>query len=175
MKTHWLLFSTYACQWVWRHWKTPGSARNNSYLWTHDLYSPVRNAFDAGKSITRASGRALGPRNRDIFWRSMKGNELLGEWHLGPKKVEISRAQPSPTCQSNGVASTKSITYGATLTHRSIIAIISAKYAMVFTWKMKVHNDLTQFPSPLCCRWCGGRARRVAAGRGAAARVVLLG
>jgi hypothetical protein len=28
-----------------------------SYLWTYDLYGPVRNAFDAGKSITRASGR----------------------------------------------------------------------------------------------------------------------
>jgi hypothetical protein len=43
---------------------------------------------------------------------------------------------------------------------------------MVFTRKIKV-SDLTQFPSPLCCRWCGGRARRVAAGRGAAARVAL--
>jgi hypothetical protein len=32
-----------------------------SYLWAYDLYDPVRNAFDAGKSITRASGRGLGP------------------------------------------------------------------------------------------------------------------
>jgi hypothetical protein len=27
----------------------------------NDLYGPVRNAFDAGKSITRARGRGLGP------------------------------------------------------------------------------------------------------------------
>ncbi len=37
-----------------------------SYLWTYDLYGPIRNAFDAGKSITRASGRGLGPGNRDF-------------------------------------------------------------------------------------------------------------
>jgi hypothetical protein len=29
----------------------------NSYLWAYDLYGPVRNAFDAGIFITRASGR----------------------------------------------------------------------------------------------------------------------
>jgi hypothetical protein len=34
-----------------------------SYLWTYDLYGPVRHAFDVGKSITRASGRGLGPGN----------------------------------------------------------------------------------------------------------------
>ncbi len=28
---------------------------------TYDLYRPVRNAFDAGKSITRASRRGMGP------------------------------------------------------------------------------------------------------------------
>jgi hypothetical protein len=26
----------------------------NSYLWTYELYGPISNAFDAGKSITRA-------------------------------------------------------------------------------------------------------------------------
>ncbi len=30
------------------------------YLWTYDLYGPVRNSFDADKSIARASGRGLG-------------------------------------------------------------------------------------------------------------------
>jgi hypothetical protein len=30
---------------------------HNIYLWTYDLYDPVRNAFDAGKSITRQMGR----------------------------------------------------------------------------------------------------------------------
>jgi hypothetical protein len=40
---------------------------SNSYLWTYNLYGPIRNAIDAGKSITRASGRGLGPGNRDFF------------------------------------------------------------------------------------------------------------
>ncbi len=33
---------------------------------TYDLCVPVRNAFDAGKSITRARG--LGPGNQDFCW-----------------------------------------------------------------------------------------------------------
>ncbi len=37
------------------------------YVCTYDLYGPVRNDFDAGASITRASGRGLGPGNRDFF------------------------------------------------------------------------------------------------------------
>ncbi len=41
--------------------------KNNSYLWTYDLYGPVRYAFDAGKSVTRAIRRGLGPGNRDFF------------------------------------------------------------------------------------------------------------
>jgi hypothetical protein len=40
---------------------------HNSYLWIYELYSPVRNDFDAGKSITRAIGRGSGPGNRDFF------------------------------------------------------------------------------------------------------------
>jgi hypothetical protein len=35
-----------------------------SYLWTYDLYGPVRNASDAGKYITWASGRGFGPGNQ---------------------------------------------------------------------------------------------------------------
>jgi hypothetical protein len=35
----------------------------NGYSWTSDLYDPIHNAFDAGKSITRASGRGLSPEN----------------------------------------------------------------------------------------------------------------
>ncbi len=34
-----------------------------NYLCTYDLYSPVRNFFDAGRYITWASGRGLGPGN----------------------------------------------------------------------------------------------------------------
>ncbi len=33
--------------------------QNISYLWIFDLYGPVRDAFDAGRFITRASGRGL--------------------------------------------------------------------------------------------------------------------
>jgi hypothetical protein len=38
-------------------------AGNSETLQTYDLYSPIRNGFDTGRSITRASGRALGPGN----------------------------------------------------------------------------------------------------------------
>ncbi len=38
----------------------------NSYLWTM-IYKAPHNAFDAGNSITRASGRWLGPGNRGFF------------------------------------------------------------------------------------------------------------
>jgi hypothetical protein len=51
-------------------------------------------------------GWAGDPGNQDIF-----SIELLGECHLGPKKVEISRAQPPLTCPSNGFGCIKSIMY----------------------------------------------------------------
>jgi hypothetical protein len=54
----------------------------NSYLWTYDLYGPVRNAFDAGNSITRASGRGLGPGDLD-FLGPVKWLQPLGNCHLG--------------------------------------------------------------------------------------------
>ncbi len=57
---------------------------HHSYLWTYDLKGPIRNAFDPGKSITRASGRGLGPGNGD-FWALWNGIESTGECHLGPK------------------------------------------------------------------------------------------
>ncbi len=39
----------------------------NSNLGTYDLYSPAHNVLDTCISITRASGRGLGPGNRDFF------------------------------------------------------------------------------------------------------------
>jgi len=42
-------------------------ASRNSYLCTYDLYGSVHNVFDAFRSITRASGRGLGPGNREFF------------------------------------------------------------------------------------------------------------
>ncbi len=48
----------------------------NRYLCTYDLYSSVHSVLDACISITRASGRGLGPGN---------GIEPIGECYLGPK------------------------------------------------------------------------------------------
>ena len=36
---------------------------NFNYLWTYDLYSPVCNVFDGGKSITRANFFGPNPSN----------------------------------------------------------------------------------------------------------------
>ncbi len=56
-----------------------------SNLWTYDLYRPIRNAFDAGRYITRGSGRGLGP-EIETFWALWNGIEPLGECHLWPKQ-----------------------------------------------------------------------------------------
>jgi hypothetical protein len=40
--------------------------QHNSYLCTDDLYSPVHNVLGACISITRASGRGLGPGNLEF-------------------------------------------------------------------------------------------------------------
>jgi hypothetical protein len=39
-----------------------------SYLWTYDLYYHLHHAFDADKSITKASGRGVGPWKSRLFW-----------------------------------------------------------------------------------------------------------
>ncbi len=58
----------------------------NSYLRTYDLYGPESSAFDAGKSITRASGRGLGPGNQDFFgpYEMASSHQASAVW--GPKK-----------------------------------------------------------------------------------------
>ncbi len=48
----------------------------NSYLCTYDTYGAVCHVFYVCRSITRASGRGLGPENRDFF---------------GPCKMALSR------------------------------------------------------------------------------------
>jgi hypothetical protein len=45
-----------------------------SCLLTYDLYSPIRNSFDAGKSIIHVTERS---KNRDIFWAQMAPASLL--------------------------------------------------------------------------------------------------
>ncbi len=39
----------------------------NNYLCTYDLYSPMHNVLDAFISITRGSGKGLGPGIREFF------------------------------------------------------------------------------------------------------------
>jgi hypothetical protein len=81
-----------------------------SYLYTYDLYRPVHNVFDACRSITRASRRGLGPGNRELLgpvkWLQADRRVPFGT------KLEISRSQPVPICQSNGSAGIKNITHG---------------------------------------------------------------
>ena len=75
--------------------KTPGVflTPNNNYLCTYDLYSPVHNVLDACISITWGKWEGVGPWNSRVFWALENGNEPVGKFHLGPKKLENSRAQ----------------------------------------------------------------------------------
>ncbi len=58
--------------------------KDNSYLCTYDLYGPVRNVFDTRRYITKASGRGLGPGNREFFWALWNGIEPISECHNAP-------------------------------------------------------------------------------------------
>ncbi len=70
---------------------------------SYDLFGPVRNAVDAGKSIARASGRGvLGP---------VKWHRAVRQVSFWAQKSIDSMAQPPSTCPSNGFARIKSITY----------------------------------------------------------------
>ncbi len=55
----------------------------------------------------------VGPWNSQVFWALYNVIEMIGEWHLGPKKLENSRAQPSPTFPSYGYARIQNIMYRA--------------------------------------------------------------
>ncbi len=66
----------------------------NSYLRTYDLYVPVCNAFDAGKSITRASGRGLGPGNQDFFGPCEMASSRQASAVWGPKKLRFPWPNP---------------------------------------------------------------------------------
>ncbi len=56
---------------------------------TYDLYGPVRNAFDAGKSVSWARGRGLGPEIRDFFGSQMALVGQLDAISQGPKKSQF--------------------------------------------------------------------------------------
>jgi hypothetical protein len=42
--------------------------KKNRYLWTYDLYGPVRNGFDAGRYIIRASAGRGWALEIEILW-----------------------------------------------------------------------------------------------------------
>ncbi len=89
-------------------WKLPWEL-----LYLYDLYGPVLNVFDASRSITRASGRGLGPGNLDFF--GLHGTRLTARLDAISQspKVSISRAKPPLICPRNESARIKHITYGA--------------------------------------------------------------
>jgi hypothetical protein len=82
-------------------WKTKGSwVLPGSILYGIAIYAPViytapylRNVFDACRSITRASGRGLGPRNLDFF--GSKWHSLCSLPFQGPKSLDFQGPTPS--------------------------------------------------------------------------------
>ena len=70
----------------------------NSYLWTYDLFGPVCNVFDGGKSITRTIGRVWPWKSR-LFWapkqhersESCLGPKKSNTLHTGPYQSEVHR------------------------------------------------------------------------------------
>jgi hypothetical protein len=59
----------------------------NSYLWTYDLYGPMRNGFEAGRSITRTSGRGWAL-EIEIFLGPEKWHRAVRRVPFGAKKVK---------------------------------------------------------------------------------------
>ncbi len=72
----------------------------------------MHNVLDACISITRGSGRGLGPGILE-FLGPVKRYKMIGKFHLGPKKLENFRAQPPPTSPSNGYACIQNIMHKA--------------------------------------------------------------
>jgi hypothetical protein len=70
-----------------------------SYLWTYDLYRPICNAFDAGKSITRASERGWGPGNQDCFGPCEMASSHQASAIWGLKKSRFPGPNPLPFAQ----------------------------------------------------------------------------
>ncbi len=66
-----------------------------NYLCTYDLYSPVHNVLDACISITRASGRGLGPAILDFLFPQMALAYQLDAISQGPKTLELQGPTPS--------------------------------------------------------------------------------
>ncbi len=74
-------------------------------------------------SVTRASGRGVGPWKLRLYWDLWNGIKPKGECHLGPQKVEISRAQPPPTCPTNGCCPHQKHYAQGRINHRCIVVL----------------------------------------------------
>ncbi len=72
------------------------------FIYTYNLYSPVRNAFDTGSIHYRGKWEGVGPYKSRLFWVP-NGTRLRARCHFtGRKQESISRAQPPPICPRNG-------------------------------------------------------------------------
>ncbi len=78
----------------------PNSAVHYSFLGTYDLYGPIRNAFDASKSIMRASGRVLGPLKWQLAVRKVLpfGAQMLR--FPGPNPLPLAQVMDLPASKA---------------------------------------------------------------------------
>ncbi len=104
------------------------------YLWTSDLYGPYVMLLRRADTLRGQVGGGWAV-EIETFWALWNGIEPSSECHLGPKKAEIFRAQPSPTCPSNGLPASKKLMY------RSVP--IRGSYVVWCTWApMRNFNGL---------------------------------
>jgi hypothetical protein len=80
------------------------------------FYGPVCNAFDAGKSIgksiTRASGRGLGPGNRDFFRPCGMASTRQASAIWGSKNSRFPGLNPLPLAQLMDLPALKALHTG---------------------------------------------------------------
>jgi hypothetical protein len=76
------------------------------------VWGPVRNAFDAGKSIMRASGKGLGPDNHDFFVPCEMASSRQASAIWGPKKLSFPRPNPFPLAQVMDLHASKALRTG---------------------------------------------------------------
>jgi hypothetical protein len=78
----------------------------------HVCIRPVRNAFYAGKSITSASGRGLGPGNQDFFGPCEMASSRKASAIWGTKKLSFPRPNPRPLAQVMDLHASKALHTG---------------------------------------------------------------
>ncbi len=134
--------------------KTPASA-TYSYLLTYDLYGPICVVFNAWRSIMRANRRGVWPWKSRLFWALKL--QPAKQAPFGLKKVEISRAQPPPTCPSNGFVRIKNSTYSA----NSAVSFRGPKIVLC-TWAPRISWYWRELPGQIALgqgqRWAKWRS-----------------